>query len=50
MDNNIKTVLINHIHSSNNPKEECEKIMIYAMTLRQTYVDNNKPAIPIGDN
>ena len=43
---NIKTVLINHVHSCNNPKDECEKIMIYAVTLRQTIVDNNKPVSP----
>ena len=46
---NIKTALINHVHSCNNPKDECEKIMIYAMTLRQTIVDNNKPVSPPHD-
>lgn len=47
---NIKTILIKYVHSCDNPKEECEMIIVYAMTLRQTYVDNNKPAIPVGDN
>ena len=47
---NIKTILINHIHSSDNPRDECERIMIYAMTLRQTYIDNNKPVVPAGDD
>ena len=47
--NNIKTVLIKHVHSCDNPRDECEKIMIYAMTLRQTIVDNNKPISPPHD-
>ena len=43
---NIKTILIKHVHSCDNPRDECEKIMIYAMTLRQTIVDNNKKKTP----
>lgn len=46
---NIKTVLINHVHSCNKPKDECEKIMVYAMILRQTIIDNNKPVTPPHD-
>ena len=45
----IKTQIIKHVHSCNNPKDECEKIMIYAMTLRQTIVDNNKQVSPPHD-
>ena len=47
---NIKTILIKHVHGCSNPKDECERIMIYAMTLRQTIIDNDKPVIPVGDN
>lgn len=46
---NIKTALIKHVHRQDNPKDECEKIIIYAMTIRQTYVDNNKPVSPPHD-
>ena len=46
---NIETVLINYVHSCDNPKAECEKIIIYAITLRQSIVDNNKPVTPPHD-
>lgn len=46
---NIKTVLIKHVHGCDNPRDECEKIIVYAMTLRQTFIDNNKPVVPGGD-
>ena len=45
----IKAQIIKHVHSSDNPKDECEKIMIYAMVLRQTIIDNNKPVSPPHD-
>lgn len=46
----IETQIIKHVNGSDNPKDECEKIIIYAITLRQTIVDNDKQVTPVGDN
>ena len=45
----IETQIIKHVNGSDKPRDECERIMIYAMTLRQTIVDNNKPVTPAHD-
>jgi hypothetical protein len=45
----IETQIIKHVNGSDNPRDECERIMIYAMTLRQSIIDNNKPVSPPHD-
>ena len=47
---NIHSIIHKHIIDGDSPKDECDKLLIFVITLKQTYVDNNKPVIPVGDN
>ena len=47
---NVKTVLIYHIHGCDDPKKECEILLMHVVDIWQTIVDNDKPVIPTGGN
>jgi len=47
---NIHSLICKHVVDSDSPKDVCDELLIFVITLRQTYVDNNKPVAPVGGN
>ena len=47
---NIHSLIYKHIVDGDKPEDECDKLLIFIISLRQSYIDNDKPVIPVGDD
>ena len=46
---NIRHEMITYVNSSSNRRDACDRLLTYAIVLRQNIVDNDKQVVPLDD-